>query len=85
MRRDLEDLVIEEAKYIRAGFTVREVAKFFSVSKSTVHTDMRKRLPKINYHLYTQVDKSLEQNKKERAKRGGMATARKYKKEGGHH
>ena len=85
MRRDLEDLVIEEAKYIRAGFTVREVAKLFSVSKTTVHNDMRKRLPKINYHLYTQVDKSLEKNKKESTMRGGMATARKYKKEGDCH
>lgn len=59
--------------------TVRGAAKVFGVSKSTVHKDLRERLPGINRSLYLQVKPILEENKAERHIRGGMATRRKYK------
>lgn len=60
--------------------TVRETARHFSISKSTVHKDLRDKLPKINKPLYTAVCAVLETNKNERHLRGGIATKEKYKK-----
>ena len=61
--------------------TVRETAKKFGISKSTVHKDLTDKLYKINLLLYKEVSKILEVNKKERHLRGGEATKRKYSKE----
>ncbi len=58
--------------------TVRETAKRFSLSKSSVHKDVTTRLEKINPHLAKEVKKVLEHNKEERHIRGGMATKKKY-------
>ena len=58
--------------------TVRETAKKFGISKSTVHKDITDKLYKINLFLYNEVAKILEVNKKERHLRGGEATKRKY-------
>ena len=61
--------------------TVRSAAKAFGISKSTVHKDISDRLFHINHNLYTQVKALLEINKAERHIRGGMATAKKYRKD----
>lgn len=58
--------------------TVRAVAKYYGISKSTVHKDLTEKLPHINSGLYKEVKKVLEKNKKERHIRGGMATKHKY-------
>lgn len=58
--------------------TVRGAAKKFSVSKSTVHKDVTKRLVEENPILYNQVKRILEINKEERHIRGGEATKQKY-------
>ena len=63
---------------IENSATVRAAAKYFGISKSTVHKDLSQRLPKYHPILYTQVRKILDQNKQERHIRGGMATKRKY-------
>ncbi|MBO5440400.1 MAG: sporulation transcriptional regulator SpoIIID [Clostridia bacterium] len=60
--------------------TVREAAKKFGISKSTVHKDVTEKLSKINNVLYCEVAKILEINKSERHIRGGEATKRKYQK-----
>jgi len=81
---DIRDRVLEAAEYIlRTGATVRACAERFDVSKTTVHKDMRKRLPNIDGHLADKVAKVLEKNLEERHIRGGMATRRKYRGEGG--
>lgn len=59
--------------------TVREAAKNFSISKSTVHKDLAYKLSKTNPTLYMEVKKILDKNKMERHLRGGEATKRKYK------
>ena len=61
--------------------TIRDAAKHFSVSKSTVHKDLSERLREIDRSLYVQVKEILEQNKAERHLRGGDATKRKYQKQ----
>lgn len=60
--------------------TVRQTAKAFSVSKSTVHTDVAHRLRDIDGELWLKVRAVLEENKQTRHIRGGMATREKYKK-----
>lgn len=80
MSETLEDRACELAVYIiETGATVRAAAKHFKISKSTVHKDLSQRLPNYNPALYDQVRQILDQNKRERHIRGGMATRRKYK------
>ncbi len=58
--------------------TVRQAARRFGISKSTVHKDVTGRLRSLNPALYAQVRKILDKNKSERHIRGGMATKKKY-------
>ena len=58
--------------------TVRETAKYFSVSKSTVHKDVTEKLFYENPQLHKLVKKVLSKNKSERHLRGGEATKQKY-------
>ncbi|CAH0542658.1 Stage III sporulation protein D [Oscillospiraceae bacterium] len=82
MRDDLERRARELAVYlIERRTTIRDAAKHFSVSKSTVHKDLSERLKEIDRSLYVQVKEILEQNKAERHLRGGDATKRKYQKQ----
>lgn len=79
MDSTIEQRACELAVYmIETGATVRTAAKYFGVSKSTVHKDLSQRLPSYNKNLYEQVRTILERNKAERHIRGGMATKRKY-------
>lgn len=64
---------------IENGATIRNAAKHFGISKSTVHKDISERLPMCNIQLYQQVRAILDINKAERHIRGGLATKRKYK------
>lgn len=63
---------------IESNATVRQTAKKFGVSKSTVHKDVSERLVYINPTLASEVRKVLEVNKAERHIRGGLATREKY-------
>lgn len=66
---------------METGYTVRQTAIIFGVSKSTVHKDVTERLPQINAQLAQDVRQVLERNKAERHLRGGEATRRKYRNE----
>lgn len=68
------------AEYIlKTGSTVRDCAKHFNTSKSTVHKDVTERLKEVDAELWKQVRKVLEKNLAERHIRGGDATRRKYR------
>lgn len=73
-----ERAVILAHYIIEHNATVRQTAKKFNISKSTVHKDVSERLKTINEGLYSDVKRVLEQNKSERHIRGGMATKTKY-------
>ncbi|MCL2035419.1 MAG: sporulation transcriptional regulator SpoIIID [Oscillospiraceae bacterium] len=74
-----EERAVSLALYIiEHNATVRQTAKKFNISKSTVHKDVSERLKTINEALYKQVKLVLEQNKSERHIRGGLATKNKY-------
>ncbi|WP_303864679.1 sporulation transcriptional regulator SpoIIID [Alkalibaculum bacchi] len=80
MKDYIEERVLSIANYIiESGNTVREAAKVFKVSKSTVHKDITERLPDINPAIYKKAREILDNNKAERHLRGGMATKQKYK------
>ena len=79
MKGYIEERAVKTAEYIiETKATVRQTARKFGVSKSTVHKDVSERLEQIQPDLYTQVKEILEQNKQERHIRGGLATKRKY-------
>ena len=63
---------------IAARSTVRSTASVFGVSKSTVHKDLTERLKTVSPELFRQVRAILEENKRERHIRGGLATKQKY-------
>lgn len=76
---NIEKRVIEEAKYmIQTQQTVREIAKIFKVSKSTVHKDLHERLIKLDKVLSKEVDKILKYHIDIRHIRGGESTKQKY-------
>lgn len=75
----IEERAVAVAGYIiENNATVRQAARQFGVSKSTVHKDVTERLLHINPSLAAQARKILDVNKSERHIRGGMATKEKY-------
>ena len=63
---------------VKTGTTVRDAAKKFGISKSTVHKDLTYKLKRLNPPLCERVKAILELNKSERHLRGGEATRLKY-------
>ena len=79
MKDYIEERAMEIANYIiEHQATVRQTAKQFGVSKSTIHKDVTERLLQINPLLASQARKVLDMNKSERHIRGGLATKEKY-------
>lgn len=79
MRDYIEQRVLALGVYIvEKNATVRQAAKMFGVSKSTVHKDVSERLPKISANLAASVRHVLDENKAIRHIRGGEATKEKY-------
>jgi putative DeoR family transcriptional regulator (stage III sporulation protein D) len=75
----IEERAIDIANYIiDCNATVRQTAKQFGISKSTVHKDVTERLSQINPALAREARKVLDVNKSERHIRGGLATREKY-------
>ena len=71
--------VLEESIYIiNTEDTIREVAKKFNVSKSTVHKDLTDRLKEIDNEVYIKVSNILKYHLDIRHIRGGESTKRKY-------
>ena len=79
MKDYIEERAIEIANFIiEEKATVRQTAKKFGVSKSTVHKDVTARLLQINPSLAARARIVLDVNKSERHIRGGLATREKY-------
>lgn len=79
MKDYIEERAVQVANYIiDNNATVRQTAKQFGISKSTVHKDVTERLTHINSSLASEARKVLDVNKSERHIRGGLATKEKY-------
>lgn len=79
MREEVQLRVLRAAEYIlETGSTIRACAARMGVSKTTIHKDMRMRLPELDRALSKDVDGVLQKNLMERHLRGGAATRAKY-------
>lgn len=79
MNKDLIRRVKEEAKYLlKTKKTIREVAKTFGISKSTIHKDMQERLKKVSPELFKEVRVVLNEHLEIRHIKGGETTKQKY-------
>lgn len=79
MKSEIINRVLEEANYIiDTKKTLREMAKVFGVSKSTVHKDLKDRLKLVDSDLYSEVLSILYEHKETRHLRGGESTRKKY-------
>lgn len=79
MENKIKERVLTEAKYmIKTKETIRQIAKQFDVSKSTVHKDLKERLKKIDIKLYQDVQKIIKYHTDIRHIKGGESTKKKY-------
>ena len=73
--------IIEEAEYmLKTKETVREIAKVFNVSKSTIHKDLHDRLKHINEYMHKEIENILNYHKEIRHIKSGQSTKKKYEK-----
>ena len=79
LNKNIVSRVILEGEYmIRTGDTVREMAKVFGLSKSTIHKDLRERLLEVDAKMYENVSNILQEHIDIRHIRGGESTRRKF-------
>ena len=53
MKHYMNNRIIKEARYFtESNKTIREVAQEFNISKSTVHKDLKERLPLIDNYFF---------------------------------
>ena len=79
MKKDMELRVFSEAEFIlRNKCTIREMCRFFYVSKSTIHVDLTCRLKRLNSALFRDVYEILKFNYSVKHLRGGNRTKEKY-------
>ena len=79
MKDYIEERAVSVAEYIiESNATVRQTAKVFGISKSTVHKDVTQRLKDMTPALAREARLVLDKNKSERHIRGGIATREKY-------
>ena len=77
----IEKRTIECAKYlVLNNSTIRQTAKKFNLSKSTLHQNLHKHLKPNNAKLYYSVIEILNKNFSEKHIRGGESTKNRYKK-----
>ena len=80
MRQDIQARCVGLARYIlRTGATVRQAARAFGMSKSSVHKDVHERLRLVHPGLYAEVAKVLNYHQAVRHLRGGAATRRRWR------
>lgn len=77
----IKNRVILIADYIiKTKSTIRNTAKVFNISKSTVHKDIKEKLIKIDYNKYLEVSNIFKNHIEIRHILGGESTRKKYEK-----
>ena len=80
MKKEIVSRVLEIAdNVIATKKTIREIAKDYNISKSTVHKDLHERLLTIDEKRYKKVKKIMQEHIDIRHIRGGESTRKKYK------
>ncbi len=76
---DVDKRTIMLANYILDNrTTIRATAKVFGIPKSTVHHDLSTKLKYLNYSLYKDVKKLMDENFSIKHLHGGESTKQKY-------
>lgn len=79
MNLTIQRRVLKEADYLlKTNKTIREVAKDFNISKSTIHKDIHERLFDIDSKKFKEIQKIMNEHIKIRHIKGGEATKEKY-------
>lgn len=79
MNKEIIKRVEKEADYIiKTKETIRDIAKKFSISKSTVHKDMQERLKEIDFKKYKTIQSIFQEHIGIRHILGGQSTKIKY-------
>ena len=72
--------IISEALFIiNTNATIRDAAKYFNLSKSTIHKDLNEHLVHIDNNLYNQIRLIFDEHIRIRHIKGGEVTKQKYK------
>ncbi len=80
MRQEIQERCIMLARHIiETGDTVRNAAKRFGLSKSSVHKDVHERLKQVHPGLFEEVQKVMLFHHQVRHLRGGAATRERWK------
>ena len=81
MKNNIKKRVISETYYmINTNKTIRDIAKEYKVSKSTVHKDLKDRLKNIDNELYKNIKIIINKHIETRHIKGGESTKKKYQK-----
>jgi len=81
MKKEIISRVEEISDYIlETKDTIRETAKKYKISKSTVHKDIKERLKEIDLKKYNQIILILKDHIETRHILGGQSTKLKYEK-----
>ena len=81
MKKEILNRVLEVTNYIiSTKDTIRNTAKIFKVSKSTIHKDICDRLMDIDYTKYLLIEDILKSHIETRHILGGQSTKLKYEK-----
>lgn len=79
MNSTIFNRISKEVDYmIDSQKTIREIAKKFNMSKSTVHKDLHQRLKGIDEEKYRKIEKILKHHINVRHIRGGESTKLRY-------
>ncbi|MBO5376144.1 MAG: sporulation transcriptional regulator SpoIIID [Bacilli bacterium] len=79
MNKIIETRIYAEVDYmVKTKCTVRELAKKFKISKSTVHKDLQERLESINKNVHKKINKIFKEHIEVRHLKGGESTRKRY-------
>lgn len=81
MRQEIQARCVMLANHIlQSGDTVRQTAKRFGLSKSSVHKDVHERLKYVHPGLFEEVQQVMNFHHQVRHLRGGEATRQRWRK-----
>ena len=81
MEKHIKERIYKEANYLlKTNKTLRQLAKIFNLSKSSIHKDLKERLKSVDINLYHKVQIVFQNHIKTRHLKGGESTKKKYQK-----
>ncbi len=73
-----KELTVLADYIINNNSTIRKTAELIGMPKTTLHQIIHSRLPNIDFNKYEELQKTLDNNYKQKHLRGGEATRQKF-------